>query len=255
MNCVKQEISDGIGVITIDRPEALNAVNSDIIDELKNIFRSLRSNNDVGAVIITGAGEKAFIAGADIKEMSHFGTPEGLDFARKGQDLTNLIERFPKPVIAAINGYALGGGCEIALACHIRIAAENAHFGQPEVRLGLIPGWGGTQRLPRLVGKGKAIEMITTGNTIDAREAKEFGLVNYVVPQGQLHEKALQLAKDILKASPVAVRLSLDAIQRGLEMTQSDGMVYESHLFGFTFGTEDQKEGTKAFIEKRKPNF
>jgi enoyl-CoA hydratase len=255
MSNIKTEIINQCGVITVDRPQALNAMNSETIDQLRSAFRTYRSDNRVGVVILTGSGDKAFIAGADIQQMAQMGTNEALAFARLGQDLTNLIERYPKPVIAAINGYALGGGCEIALACHIRIAADNAKIGQPEVKLGIIPGWGGTQRLPRLVGKGKAIELITTGNMISAQEALEIGLVNHVVPQEDLMSRTFQLAQDILKAGPMAVRLSLEAIHRGLDMSQGDGMVYESHLFGLTFGTAEKEEGTRAFIEKREPQF
>ncbi len=255
MSIVNQEIKDGCGIITINREDALNAINSDVIYSMKKELRLLHNNNRVQSIIITGIGEKAFIAGADIKEMESLNSTEAMDFAKRGQDITRFIEEYSKPVIAAINGYALGGGCEIALSCHIRIASTKAMFGQPEVKLGIIPGWGGTQRLPRLVGKGMAIEMITTGALINSQKAHRIGLVNYVVEPNQLMEKALEIGRQINKAAPIAVKYSLEAIRRGLELTQTDGLHNEAQLFGLTFTTKDKSEGLKAFIAKREPNF
>ncbi|MEE9167447.1 MAG: enoyl-CoA hydratase-related protein [Candidatus Neomarinimicrobiota bacterium] len=252
---VRIETTDGCALITVDRPEVLNALTQETIEALKRAFRDLRNDDTVGVVILTGEGVRAFIAGADIREIAPLGPAEALEFSRKGQDLTLLIEWFPKPVIAAVNGYALGGGCEIALACHIRIASENARFGQPEVNLGIIPGWGGTLRLPRVIGIGKAMEMITSGETISAQEVKECGLVNHLVPPGQLLGKAREIAQSILKRSPEAVKLSLEAIRQGLGKAPKDGMAQEASLFGISFSTPEKKEGTQAFIEKRKPDF
>ncbi len=249
------EIEDRTALVTVNRPDALNALNSETVNELKDVFRGIRADENVGAVILTGAGEKAFIAGADIKEMTSASPTEAIASARRGQDLTNLIEDFPRIVIAAVNGYALGGGCEVAVACHIRIASTSALFGQPEVNLGIIPGWGGTQRLPRLVGKGRAIEMIAGGEMVSAERALEMGLVNYVTPPDELIEKCQEVAQSILKRGPEAVRLSLEAVNRGVEMTQEQGLEYEANLFGIAFSTDDRVEGTKAFVEKRKPNF
>ena len=255
MENILTESKDRITVVTVNRPEALNALNGDIVHELKDVFRTIREDEKTGVVILTGTGDKAFIAGADIKEMKSASTTEAIASARRGQDLTNLIEDFPKVVIAAVNGYALGGGCEIAMACHIRVASRSAIFGQPEVNLGIIPGWGGTQRLPRLVGKGRAIEIITGGEMISAQRALEIGLVNYVFSEEELMDKCHEVAHSILKRGPEAVRLSLEAVNRGMEMTQELGLQYEANLFGIAFNTEDRVEGTKAFVEKRKPNF
>lgn len=255
MSDVLTEIKDSCGLITVNRPEVMNALSKATIDGLKEAFRHFRRDDRVGVVILTGAGEKAFIAGADIHEMAPLGPAEAVEFSRKGQDLTLFIESFPKPVIAAVNGYALGGGCEIALACHIRIASEDAKFGQPEVNIGIIPGWGGTQRLPRLVGRGKAVEMITSGEMISAQEAKEWGLVNYVVSSGAVIEKSMQMAESILKRSPEAVKLSLDAIRTGAETGLANALAHEATLFGIAFSTEDKKEGVSAFLEKRPPQF
>ncbi len=255
MSIINQEIIDGCGVITINREDALNAINTDVIYAMKKELRLLHKNNRVGSIIITGTGERAFIAGADIKEMEALNSTEAMEFAKRGQDITRFIEEYSKPVIAAINGYALGGGCEIALACHIRIASTKAMFGQPEVKLGIIPGWGGTQRLPRLVGKGYAIEIITTGALINAQKAHRIGLVNYVVEPNQLMEKAIEIGKQINSAGPIAVKYSLDAIRRGSELSQIDGLHNEAQLFGLTFNTQDKSEGLKAFIEKREPKF
>ena len=249
------EIKDKTAIVTINRPDALNALNKEVIGELTNCLRGLRRDNSLRAVILIGAGEKAFVAGADVKAMAQMNSMDARHFAKIGQNLTKLIEGFNKPIIAAVNGFALGGGCELVLACHIRIASENAKFGQPEVGLGLIPGFGGTQRLPRLVGRGIAAELIVTGKIIDADYAEKIGLVNSVVPQENLFEVCEAMAKQIAKNSPLAVALSLDAIHHGLEHTLDEALNYEASEFGFIFGSHDMKEGTMAFVEKRKPNF
>ncbi|MFQ6615523.1 MAG: enoyl-CoA hydratase/isomerase family protein [Fidelibacterota bacterium] len=255
MPSVITKISDGCGIITVNRPDAMNALDSDTVEALRNAFLQFRSKSGVGVVILTGEGQKAFIAGADVQEMLPLDSHGAVEFARKGQDLTLVIESFPRPVIAAINGYALGGGCEVALACHIRIASEKARFGQPEVNLGIIPGWGGTQRLPRVVGPGKAIEMITTGELMSARDALRIGLVNEVVPPQDVMPTALKIGESILKRGPEAVRLSLEAIRRGLDTPLHQGLEYEADLFGAAFATRDKEEGIRAFLEKRTPEF
>ncbi|MFZ2053775.1 MAG: enoyl-CoA hydratase-related protein [Candidatus Aminicenantales bacterium] len=246
---------DGIGWITINRPEKLNAMNIETIEELRAAFREFGDDPEARAVIFTGAGEKAFIAGADISEFIHLDAEKGREYARRGQELTLAIENFPKPVIAAINGYALGGGTEFALACHIRLASENAKMGQPEVKLGIIPGYGGTQRLARLIGKGQAMEMILSGRIVEAGEAREIGLVNKVVPAAELLSAAEALAKDIIKNAPLALAYSIEAINHGLDKTLAEGLELEAEIFGRSCATEDFREGAKAFIEKRKPDF
>ena len=249
------EKRDGIGFVTINRPDKLNALNDELIEELFDVFKRIRADDEVGVAILTGAGEKAFVAGADIQEFIGRDPVESRKFSLKGQNLSRLIEGLGKPVIAAINGYALGGGCELAQACTIRIASESARLGQPEVNLGIIPGMGGTQRLPRLIGKGRALELILTGNMIDAHEAHRIGLVNKVVPQRELMKACEEMARVILSKGPVAIRLALDAVNAGMEMSLGEALDYESTLFGLTFSTEDMKEGTKAFMEKRPPKF
>jgi enoyl-CoA hydratase len=246
---------DNLGWVIINRPDKLNALNSETIKELRAAFLSFRDDPEVRAVILTGSGEKAFVAGADIRELVHLDFAQGKQYALEGQELTKLIENFKKPIIAAINGYALGGGTEMALACHIRIASENAKMGQPEVKLGLIPGFGGTQRLARLVGKGKAMELILSGKIIDSKEAHEIGLVNRVVPQSELLAAAENLAKEIVVNAPLAIGCAIESINKGLDRTLEEGLLLEAEIFGKSCSTEDAKEGTKAFLEKRKANF
>jgi enoyl-CoA hydratase len=247
--------SDGIGWITVNRPDKLNALNVETVEELRVAFEEYHNDAEVKAVILTGAGEKAFIAGADISEFVHLDAEKGKHYALKGQELTKFIESFRKPVIAAINGFALGGGTEFALACHIRLASENARMGQPEVKLGLIPGFGGTQRLSRLVGKGKAMELILSGKVIDAKEAYEIGLVNKIIPAKDLLSEAEVLAKEIIKNAPLALEFAIRAINKGLDQTLDAGLRLEAEIFGRACSTEDSREGAKAFLEKRKPNF
>lgn len=249
------EAKDRVGVITLHRPKALNALNTELLQELSNLLDHIKEDKSVEVVIITGSGEKAFVAGADITEMQKLTALEGRNFGKIGQDVFNKLESLPQPVIAAINGFALGGGCELAMACDIRIASEKAKFGQPEVSLGIAPGFGGTQRLPRLIGKGRAKELIFTGDIIDAGEAYRLGLVNKVVAPEELMNTAQVLAEKILSRAPVAVQLSKAAINEGLNMDLASGIAYEAEIFGLCFATEDQKEGMTAFVEKRKPNF
>ena len=249
------EVRDKLAFVTVNRPNVLNALNDATVSELTDIFIKIKQDDSVGAVILTGAGEKAFVAGADINELSRRNVLTGKDFALRGQMCLNIIENLGKPVIAAINGFALGGGCEIAMACTMRVAAENAKIGEPEINLGVMPGFGGTQRLPRLVGKGNAMELALTGDMIPAQEALRIGLVNKVVPQGQALAEAEKLARKILAKSAVAVRLILEAINRGVEVDLLEGLNLEANLFAIACSTEDIKEGTKAFLEKRKPEF
>jgi enoyl-CoA hydratase len=249
------EARNRIAFVTINRPDKLNALNEQAKAELKQAFERLRDDADVDVVILTGSGEKSFVAGTDIKELTELNSGSGRSFSEGGQAVFNLIENLVKPVIAAVNGYALGGGCELALACHIRFASENARFGQPEVNLGIIPGYGGTQRLARLVGKGKAMEMILTGDQIDAHEALRIGLVNKVVPQAELLKAAEELAAKIITKGQLAVRTALKAVNATHETSLSDGQTLEARLFGDSCGTQDFKEGTRAFLEKRKPAF
>lgn len=244
-----------LGRIFINRPDKLNALNAETIRELYSAFMSLRDDPDIRAVILTGSGEKAFVAGADIGELAGLDHATGKDYVLEGQELTKLIENYRKPVIAAINGFALGGGTELALACHVRIASENTRMGQPEVKLGLIPGFGGTQRLARLVGKGKAMELILSGKTIDAQEALAIGLVDRVVPQNDLVSTCEALAGEMIANAPLALEYSIRAINEGLDKSLSEGLLLEAEFFGSACSTEDSKEGTKAFLEKRKANF
>lgn len=255
MKTLSIQNENGVSLITIDRPDVLNAVNDVVVAELGEAVQNAGDDESIGVIIITGAGEKAFVAGADIKAMSEMNAEEALTFGMNGQAMTMLIEDSPKPVIAAVNGFALGGGCEIALACHLRIASENAVFSQPEVKLGLMPGWGGTQRLPRIVGKGKANEMILTGEMVSADEAYRIGLANAVVPQNILIETCLKLAESILRNGPNAIAQSLASINAGSGMQIKDGLEMEVKNFSRLFGTEEAKEGLTAFIEKRAPKF
>jgi enoyl-CoA hydratase len=255
MENVKTENDNGILVVTIDRPKVLNALNAQTMEEIDGVFKAARKDDAVKAVIVTGGGEKAFVAGADITELAQKTPITGKETSEHGQEILSRIERFPKPVIAAINGFALGGGCELALACHIRIASETAQIGLPEVTLGIIPGYGGTQRMARLLGKGKALELICTGDRIDAAEAERIGLVNKVVPADQLMPTAETMARKIMLRGPLAVRAAIEAVMSGSEMPFEEGQFLEATLFGLLCASEDTKEGMQAFIEKRKANF
>jgi len=252
---VLYEKKNGFAYITLNRPKVLNALNTPTWTDLKTAFEDAKADPAVHGVILTGAGEKAFIAGADICELAHIGAYEAQESSRFGQGVLELIENLGKPVIAAINGFALGGGCETAMACTIRIAAEHAKFGQPEVKLGLLPGGGGTQRLPRLVGKGRALQLILTGETISAEEAYRIGLVNEVVPAASLIARAETILKQISANAPIAVKFSLEAANKGMEISQTEGFALEASYFGICAATDDKKEGTSAFLEKRAPQF
>lgn len=249
------EKADRIAWVTLNRPEKLNALNNEVLEELEQIFADLEQDAKVGVVVLTGAGEKAFVAGADIAELRTLDTAGARVQALRGQAVYQRIESLPKPVIAAVNGFALGGGCELALACHIRIASETARFGLPEVSLGLIPGYGGTQRLPRLVGKGVALDMILSGDMVPAADALRMGLVSRVVPAADLKAAATKLAKTILSRGPLALRSALAAVNEGLEMPQEQGLQYEAALFGLLAATQDMQEGMGAFLEKRAATF
>ncbi len=244
-----------IAYVTVNRPKVLNALNTSTWADLQTAFEDAKADASVLGVILTGAGEKAFIAGADISELAHVEAFDAEESSRFGQGVLDFIENLGKPVIAAINGFALGGGCETAMACTIRIAAEHARFGQPEVKLGLLPGGGGTQRLPRLVGKGRALQLILTGETISAQEAYRIGLVNEVVAADGLIDRAETILKQIAANAPIAVKFSLQAANKGLETSQSEGLALEASHFGICAATEDKKEGTSAFLEKRAPKF
>ena len=241
--------------VTLNRPKVLNALNTPTWADLRTAFEDARDDAAVRGVILTGAGDKAFIAGADIGELAHATAIDAERSSRFGQQVLELIENLGKPVIAAVNGFALGGGCETAMACTIRIAVEHAKFGQPEVKLGLLPGGGGTQRLPRLVGKGRALQLILTGETISAQEAYRIGLVNEVVPAASLIARAETILKQISANAPIAVKFSLDAANKGMEISQTEGFALEASYFGICATTEDKKEGTSAFLEKRAPQF
>ncbi len=254
-NTLLTELDNGIFTITINRPEKLNALNKTVIEELSAAIDEVYHNPEIKSAIITGSASKAFVAGADISEFKDLGANEGMALAQKGQDLVfSKIENCPKPIVAAVNGFALGGGCELAMACHFRLASDNAKFGQPEVNLGLIPGYGGTQRLTQLIGKGKAMELMMTGNIIDVTEAKQLGLVNHVIVSEELLDKTKELLQLIMTKAPLAIKhiISLTNIAaRG----DADGLQKEIEAFGELFDTDDAKEGTNAFMEKRKPNF
>jgi len=249
------EKKGAIAYVTLNRPRVLNALSRRTWEDLRAAFEEARDDAEVRGVILTGAGDKAFIAGADISELAGLTAVEAEESSSYGQNVLNLIENLGKPVIAAVNGFALGGGCETAMACTIRIASENAKFGQPEVKLGVIPGGGGTQRLPRLVGKGRALQLILSGEMITAQEAYRIGLVNEVVPTADLISRAETILNQIFSNAPLAVKYSLEAVNQGLETSQSEGLSLEASLFGLCAGTDDKREGTQAFLEKRKPQF
>ena len=244
-----------VAVVTVNRPKVLNALNTQTLDELRRAILALKHDDSVRAVVLTGAGEKSFIAGADINELAVQTPTTGREHAMAGQHVLDLIEHMGKPVIAAINGYALGGGCELAMACTLRIAADTARLGQPEITLGIIPGYAGTQRLARIIGRGRALELLLTGDQISAPEAHRLGLVNRVVPAADLMRDARALAATLAAKAPVAVRYILEAVHKGLEMPFPQAQVFEATLFGLVASTEDMREGTKAFLEKRKPEF
>jgi len=252
---VLYEKKGAIAYVTLNRPKVLNALNAKTWEDLRAAFGEAHDDAEVRGVILTGAGDKAFIAGADIGELAHLSAVEAEESSAIGQAVLNLVENLGKPVIAAINGFALGGGCETAMACTIRIAVESAKFGQPEVKLGVLPGAGGTQRLPRLVGKGRALQLILTGEMITAQEAYRIGLVNEIVPAADLIGRAEMILKQIFANAPIAIKHSLEAVNKGLETSQDEGLALEASFFGLCAGTEDKKEGTSAFLEKRAARF
>lgn len=252
---VRTDVSGSTATVTIDRQAKLNALNPQVVGELDAAFGALRDDRSVRAVILTGAGDKAFVAGADIGVLAEMGPLTGAEVSRAGQKVLRRIESFPRPVIAAVGGYALGGGCELALACHLRVASEQARFGLPEVGLGIIPGYGGTVRLTRLVGLGRAVEMIVTGDMIDAQRAAEIGLANVVVPHGELMDRARALAERIAANAPVAVEMALASAYSAVESTMDNALEFEASLFGLLASTNDMKEGMAAFLERRKADF
>jgi enoyl-CoA hydratase len=249
------EVDGRVAVVTVNRPKSLNALNPATMRELKKAFEGIAGGDEAGVVILTGSGEKAFVAGADISEMKGFNAQQALEFSLFGQGVLELIERMPQPVIAAVNGFALGGGCELAMACDLIVASENARFGQPEVNLGIIPGYGGTQRLPRLVGRNLAKELVLTGDMITAQRAYEIGLANRVVPQAELMKTAREIAGKILSKGPFAIRSAKMSMNRGLDLDLSNGCALEASAFAVGFSTADRTEGMTAFLEKRKPTF
>ena len=252
---VLYEKNNGIAYVTVNRPRVLNALNTPTWKDLRTAFADARDDANVRGVILSGAGNKAFIAGADIGELAQATGFDAEQSSRFGQEVLDLIENLGKPVIAAVNGFALGGGCETAMACTVRLAVETAKFGQPEVTLGLVPGGGGTQRLPRLVGKGRALQLILSGEMISAQEAYRIGLVNEIVPAAELVARAEAILKKIAANAPIAVKLALEAVNKGMETSQSEGLLLEASYFGLCAATEDKKEGTSAFLEKRVPQF
>jgi enoyl-CoA hydratase len=254
-NNILFEIKNHTALMTVNRPDKLNSLNGQTMDEFENVFDSIKTNDEIFVVIITGSGEKAFVAGADISELNKLDVLSAKEFSEKGNRIFRMIETLDKPVIAAVNGFALGGGSELALSCHIRFASDNAKFGQPEVNLGIIPGYGGTQRLARLVNSARALEMILTGDMITADEAYRIGLVNKIYPQAELLSKTLEFAEKISSKGRQAIRFALKAVKAIDNFTLRDGLSYEASLFALVCGTEDFKEGTKAFLEKRKPQF
>jgi enoyl-CoA hydratase len=246
---------DGVAIITVNRPDKLNALNADTIQALGAVLREVHDDAAIRAVVLTGAGEKAFVAGADIAELSKMGPVDGVQVSRAGQVVFRMLERMPKPVIAAVNGFALGGGLELAMACHIRIASSRAKFGLPEAKLGIIPGYGGTVRLPRLVGRGRALELILSGDMIDAAEAFRIGLVNRVEEPEALLDAARAMARKMIANGPVAIALAIEAVDHGMTSTLDEAQVLESNLFGLLASTEDMREGMQAFLDKRKAEF
>jgi len=249
------KIEQNIATITLNRPQKLNALDHQTLSELDQAFGEIKNNKQAKGVLLTGSGAKAFVAGADISEIQKLSLEDGLNFARFGQAIFNRIEKFPKPVIALINGFALGGGCELAMACHLRLATEKSRFGQPEVGLGLIPGYGGTQRLPRLVGRGAALEILLSGNMLSAKRAFEIGLVNRVVAENELLDKGKELLNTILSKGPLAVRYVLEAVNRGQDLPLPEAINLEADYFAMACASEDMQEGTGAFLEKRTPQF
>jgi enoyl-CoA hydratase len=246
---------DGLALVAVNRPDKLNALNAATIQRLDEVLREVRADDAVRAIILTGTGEKAFVAGADIAELATMGPIDGVQVSRDGQETFRMLERMPKPVIAAVNGFALGGGLELALACHIRIASTRAKFGLPEVKLGIIPGYGGTVRLPRLVGRGRALELMLTGDMIDAAEALRIGLVNRVEEPDAVLGAARDMARKMVANGPIALAMALEAVDRGMSTTIDDAQILESRLFGLLASTEDMREGMQAFLEKRKAEF
>jgi len=249
------DVRNRVAFVTINRPDKLNALNDSVMEELSRAVEEIASRGDIAGAIVTGAGPKAFVAGADIGDLAKQGPFDGKARALRGQAILRRLETCGKPVVAAVNGFALGGGCELAMACHLRVASQSAKFGQPEVKLGIAPGYGGTQRLPRLVGKGRALELILTGRTIDAEEAQRIGLVNRVVPGEKLMDEAEQLLRGILAMGPLAVNLSMEAVDHGLDLPLDEGLLLEANHFGLLAATEDMREGTAAFLEKREAKF
>ncbi len=249
------DIKENVALVTLNRPDKLNALNAQTVNDLDTVFDELKDNDEVYVIILTGSGEKAFVAGADISELNKLDMITAKEFSERGQAVFNKIENFDKPVIAAVNGFALGGGCELALACHIRLASEKAKFGQPEVNLGIIPGYGGTQRLARLINTGRAMEYILTADMIDANDAYRLGLVNKIYPANELIESAMKMAKKIAGKGQQAIRLAIKAIKAVDEVSLKEGQNLEATLFALCCGTNDFKEGTSAFLEKRKPVF
>src|SRR5712672_3695816 len=255
MENLKLEKKNAIAYVTIDRPKVLNALNMATMQELWQVFSDLKDDKQIRVVILTGGGEKAFVAGADINELAKNNPVEAKAYTHRGQAVLDLIENLGKPVIACVNGFALGGGCEIAMACTMRLASDNAKLGQPEVKLGIIPGYGGTQRLPRLVGKGLAMQQVLTGEMITAQEAYRIGLVNEVTAAAELIPRAEAIAAKIIANAPLAVQYAMEAVNRGLDLPLADGLFLEATLFGICCATDDKKEGTTAFLEKRAANF
>jgi len=246
---------DGIAVLTVNRPEKLNALNAETVTELGDAVARAAAERQVRALIVTGAGEKAFVAGADINQLAVLAPIEAQAYAERGQRVFRAIEMLPKPTLAAVNGYALGGGLELAMSCAVRVASENARLGQPEVKLGILPGYGGTQRLPRLVGRGRALEMLLSGEPVSATEAHRIGLVNHVAPQAELLEFSRKWLRGVLANAPLALGLTLQAVDVGLETGLEQGLRFEAAAFGLTTATDDKREGTRAFLEKRQPAF